>query len=113
MKVPNGCLLINGGNKIGEKISCVGWDGNVYADQFWRNYSLGNVKEETFGQIWQNDDEPALKKLRHKSEFADKRCLTCRWFDLCKGNFRFCGDNSGDENWVNEPSCYLTDEEIK
>ena len=105
-------LLANGGNKIGEKIASVGWDGSVYPDQFWRNYSLGNVKDKTFKEIWENPDEPVLGKLRKKSEFADKRCLTCKWFDLCKGNFRFLGAESDTKYWLNEPACYLTDEEI-
>jgi len=105
-------LLANGGNKIGEKLVCVSWDGSVYADQFWRNYSLGNIKDKTFKQIWENSTEPVLSKLRSKSKFADPRCLRCKWFSLCKGNYRFLGGKSGDEYWLNEPACYLTDEEI-
>ncbi|MCX5635054.1 MAG: radical SAM protein [Planctomycetota bacterium] len=105
-------LLLNGGNKTGEKIAGIGWDGNVYADQFWRNYSLGDIRKNSFRQIWENPNEPVLKKLRNKSRFADKRCLTCKWFELCKGNFRFLGEKSDDEYWLNEPVCYLTDEEI-
>ena len=109
---PKRLLLANGGNRIGEKICCVGWDGSVYADQFWRNYSLGNVTQKTLRQIWTNPDEPVLQKLRNKSKFADKRCLKCRWFDLCKGNFRFLGPDPSEQNWLLEPNCYLTDEEI-
>lgn len=105
-------LLGAGGNKIGEKIGCVSWDGNVHPDQFWHNYSLGNVKEKTFKEIWESPVEPVLNKLHKKNEFADARCLKCKWFDLCKGNFRFLGANGDDENWLNEPPCYLTDEEI-
>jgi radical SAM protein with 4Fe4S-binding SPASM domain len=105
-------LLANGGNKTGEKIICVGWDGNVYPDQFWRNYSLGNVKDKTFRQILQNPDEPVLNMLRNKHKFADGRCKKCKWFDLCKGNFRFSGNKSGIECWRNEPACYLRDDEI-
>ena len=105
-------LLANGGNKTGEKIGCVSCDGNVYPDQFWRNYSLGNIKDKTFREIWEDSTEPVLNKLRKKSEFADKRCLSCKWFDLCKGNFRFLDGQSNDENWLNEPACYLTDNEI-
>jgi len=106
-------LSANGGNKIGEKIASVGWDGNVYPDQFWWNYSVGNVKDKTFKQIWNNPNEPVLNKLRKKSEFADKRCLTCKWFNLCKGNFRFLDAKSDAKYWLNEPPCYLADEEIK
>jgi radical SAM protein with 4Fe4S-binding SPASM domain len=105
-------LLSNGGNRIGEKISSVGWDGTVYADQFWRNYPLGNVTQKTFKEIWTNPDDPVLQKLRNKSKFADKRCLKCKWFDLCKGNFRFLGSDPDIKNWRLEPDCYLTDAEI-
>ncbi|MBA7604373.1 Anaerobic sulfatase-maturating enzyme [subsurface metagenome] len=105
-------LLANGGNKTGEKIGCVSWDGNVYPDQFWRNYSLGSIKDKTFKTIWGNPDEPVLNKLRNKGKFAEKRCLGCKWFELCKGNFRFLGAESDDKHWLNEPSCYLTDQEI-
>jgi len=105
-------LTANGGNRIGEKIACVDWAGNVHADQFWRDYSLGNITQKSFKQIWTNKDEPVLQKLRNKSKFADKRCLRCRWFDLCKGNFRFLGPDPDEKNWLLEPACYLTDEEI-
>jgi len=105
-------LRAGGGNKIGESIVCVSWDGNVHPDQFWRNYSLGNVKDKSFEQIWEDSSEPVLKKLRDKAHFADQRCLCCRWFDLCKGNWRFLGTEIEAEHWLNEPACYLTDEEI-
>lgn len=106
-------LLASGGNKIGEKIICISWDGSVHPDQFWRNYSVGNVKDKTFKQVWGDLNEPVLKKLRDRSQFAEERCLGCGWFDLCKGNFRFLGAEADDENWLNEPACYLTDEELK
>ena len=106
-------LLKNGGNRIGQGIVCVGWDGAVYADQFWRAYSLGNVTEKSFKEIWTNEDEPVLNKLRNKDKFADKRCQKCKWFDLCKGNFRFLGPDPADKNWLLEPPCYLTDDEIR
>ena len=105
-------LLSNGGNRVGEKISCTSWDGTVYADQFWRNYPLGNVTERPFAEIWNDQSDPVLHKLRHKDTFADPRCLKCKWFALCKGNFRFLGDDPSDAQWRNEPPCYLTDEEI-
>jgi len=107
-------LLRNaGGNRIGQGIVCVDWRGDVHPDQFWRNYSLGNVSEKSFKQIWTNQTEPVLNMLRNKGRFADKRCLKCRWFDLCRGNYRFLGDDPAEENWLNEPGCYLTDKEIE
>jgi Fe-coproporphyrin III synthase len=106
-------LLANGGSRVGQNIASIGWDGSVYADQFWRQYPLGNITKQSFAQIWDNEDEPALKMLRNKNEFADKRCKRCTWFSVCKGNFRFLGSDPAIENWLLEPPCYLTDEEIQ
>jgi radical SAM protein with 4Fe4S-binding SPASM domain len=105
-------LLANGGNRIGEKIACVSWDGSVHPDQFWRNYPLGNIKDKTFRQIWENGSEPVLRRLRDKSKFCAPRCRYCKWFVFCKGNFRFLGAETDDKYWLNEPACYLADEEI-
>ena len=105
-------LLANGGNRIGEGLICVDWKGDVHPDQFWRNYSIGNITQKLLSRIWADENEPVLQKLRSKSKFADKRCLKCRWFDLCKGNFRFLGPDPAEKNWLNEPACYLTDAEI-
>ena len=106
-------LLANGGNRIGQNIASINWDGNVFCDQFWRNYSLGNVSQKSFGRIWDNPSEPILNMLRNNSQYRDPRCAECKWFDLCKGNFRFLGPDSAIQHWQNEPPCYLTDAEIK
>lgn len=104
-------LLANGGNRVGDKIACVAWDGVVYPDQFWRNCPLGNVLERPFQEIWSNTADPVLARLRNKDTFADPRCLKCRWFPLCKGNYRFLDSDPADAHWLNEPTCYLTDRE--
>ena len=56
---------------------------------------------------------PALMRmLRDKETYRASRCARCRWFELCKGNFR-CPQGTGDIScWFNEPACYLTDAEI-
>ena len=41
-------LEMNEGNSSGLGIGCVSWDGEVYPDQFWRNQSLGNVRQQAF-----------------------------------------------------------------
>lgn len=105
-------LLRSGGNRTGQNIAAVSWDGSVHPDQFWRNYALGNVLEKPFGQIWDNQSDPVLKILRNKDTYKTSKCARCKWFELCKGNFR-CPSGAGDlSDWFNEPACYLTDEEI-
>jgi Fe-coproporphyrin III synthase len=62
-------LQRSAGNRIGQNIASVNWDGQVFCDQFWRNYPLGNVLEQPFGEIWQNPHDPVLRILRNKTEY--------------------------------------------
>lgn len=106
-------LQMNGGNSSGNGLSCVSWDGTVYPDQFWRDKPLGNVKEKSFGEIWGNPPEGSfLHQLRHKPEHVTGRCKTCRFLNLCGGNFRARAEAATGDVWGEDPACYLTDEEI-
>lgn len=106
-------LQMNGGNSSGNGLSCVSWDGTVYPDQFWRDKPLGNVKEKPFGEIWGNPLEGSfLHQLRHKPEHVTGRCKTCRFLNLCGGNFRARAEAATGDVWGEDPACYLTDEEI-
>ena len=105
-------LKWNEGNNSGRGIGCVSWDGEVYADQFWRHYSFGNVKERPFSEIWNDTSEPLMNKLKEKKEHVKGRCATCRWLDVCGGNFRVRAEAISGDVWAPDPACYLTDEEI-
>ncbi len=105
-------LLRSGGNRTGQNIAAVSWDGAVYPDQFWRNHAIGNVLEKSFGAIWDDTSDMVMQILRDKDTYRASRCARCKWFELCKGNFR-CPQGTGDIScWFNEPACYLTDAEI-
>jgi Fe-coproporphyrin III synthase len=105
-------LEMNEGNNSGRGIGCVSWDGNVYADQFWRHHSFGNVRQRPFSQIWTQPEDPLLLQLKEKKKFVQGRCATCRWLDICGGNFRVRAEALTDNVWAPDPACYLTDEEI-
>ena len=106
-------LELNGGNSSGEGIACISWDGTVYPDQFWRNHPVGNVLETPFSEIWGNPPPGSLLDLlRHKKEHVKGRCRTCSWLDLCGGNFRARGEAVTGDIWGDDPTCYLTDDEI-
>ncbi len=106
-------LRRSSGNRIGQNIASVNWDGQVFPDQFWRNYALGNVLERPFGDIWQDESDPVLQILRNKHDHKDPKCVRCRWFDLCLGNFRSLSGRAELSDWQNEPPCYLTEDEIR
>ena len=105
-------LKMNGGNSSGVGIGCVSWDGEVYADQFWRHYSFGNVKERNFSEIWTDVSNPLMKQLKNKKEYVKGKCKDCKWLDICNGNFRVRSEAKEDDLWAPDPACYLTDEEI-
>ncbi|HUV51208.1 MAG TPA: 12,18-didecarboxysiroheme deacetylase [Anaerolineae bacterium] len=104
-------LKMNQGNSSGIGIGCISWDGKVHADQFWRHHSFGNVKDRPFSKIWTDTSEPLMKKLKEKKKHVTGRCATCRWLDICAGNFRVRAEATGDL-WSPDPACYLRDEEI-
>ncbi|MFW0884236.1 12,18-didecarboxysiroheme deacetylase [Candidatus Acidulodesulfobacterium sp. H_13] len=105
-------LKMNGGNSSGVGIGCVSWDGEVYADQFWRYYSFGNVKERKFSDIWTDTSNPLMKQLKDKKAYVKGRCRNCKWLDVCNGNFRVRSEAKEGDLWLPDPACYLTDEEI-
>jgi Fe-coproporphyrin III synthase len=105
-------LKWNEGNNSGRGIGCVSWDGAVHADQFWRHYSFGNVKERPFSEIWMDTANPLMGKLKEKKKHVTGRCAQCRWLDICGGNFRVRAEAVTGDVWAPDPACYLTDEEI-
>jgi len=105
-------LKMNEGNNSGRGIGCVSWDGQVYADQFWRHHSFGNVRERPFSEIWTDTSEPLMQRLKEKKKYVTGRCATCRWLDVCGGNFRVRAEAATGNLWAPDPACYLTDEEI-
>ncbi|MCG2830855.1 MAG: 12,18-didecarboxysiroheme deacetylase, partial [Desulfobacteraceae bacterium] len=105
-------LEMNEGNNSGRGIGCVSWDGEVYADQFWRYYSFGNVRKRPFSEIWTDTSEPLMKKLKEKKKYVKGRCAKCRWLDICAGNFRVRAEAITGDAFAPDPACYLTDEEI-
>lgn len=105
-------LKFNEGNNSGRGIGCISWDGEVYADQFWRNHSFGNVLKRPFSQIWDDPDIELLQKLKNKKKYVKGRCSKCRFLDICGGNFRARAEAYYGDIWAPDPACYLTDEEI-
>lgn len=110
-------LQWNQGNSTGNGIGCVSWNGEVYADQFWRHFSFGNVRERPFSEIWTDvsgdtDKSELMKRLKDKRPYVKGRCAECKWLQICGGNFRVRAEAATGDLWEPDPACYLTDEEI-
>ena len=105
-------LMVNEGNSSGNGIGCVSWDGEVYADQFWRGISFGNVRKRPFSEIWVDTSNELIVRLKDKKKYVTGRCSTCRWLDICGGNFRARAEAVTGDIWAPDPACYLTEREI-
>lgn len=105
-------LRMNGGNSTGNGIGCVSWDGSVHADQFWRHETFGNVKDRPFSEIWTDLSNSLMAKLKDKKPYVKGRCAKCKYLDICGGNFRVRAEAVHGDLWMEDPACFLSDEEI-
>ncbi|CAM2059702.1 Fe-coproporphyrin III synthase [Desulfovibrionales bacterium] len=106
-------LQFNTGNNSGRGIGCISWDGSVHADQFWRIHTFGNILVRPFSKIWTDPTIELLHKLKDKKAHITGRCATCRYIDICDGNFRARAEAMYGDVWAPDPACYLTDKEIQ
>ncbi len=106
-------LEMNEGNSSGRGIGCISWDGEVHPDQFWREKSLGNIKDMPFSKIWTNEENDFLMKMKEKKKHVKGRCADCRWLDICGGNFRARAESVAGDPWDSDPACFLRDDEIR
>ncbi|MFQ5681570.1 MAG: radical SAM protein, partial [Candidatus Omnitrophota bacterium] len=106
-------LRINGGNKSGIAIANIDERGFVHFDQFWRHYSLGNVRQRPFSRIWSDESDGLLWRLRHnRKRLLKGKCARCRFQDICAGNFRVRAEAVYGDIWQEDPACYLEEEEV-
>jgi radical SAM protein with 4Fe4S-binding SPASM domain len=102
-----------GGNRSGCNIAAIDPVGNVHYDQFSWHYDCGNVREHPFSRIWTEAADPRLAILRDRGEHLPERCRGCRFRPICNGNLRTRAE-SATGDWLGmDPSCYLTDAEIR
>ncbi len=103
-------LEMHGGCSAGTKFANVDPQGNVHPCQFWQDYSVGNIREKPFSEIWTSDDE-LMVKLREKEKHVTGKCGSCNYKSLCAG-CRIRARAVYGDIWAEDPACYLTAEEL-
>lgn len=106
-------LLRNGGNSSGHRLAAVDPRGLVHPDQFWTHRTVGSVRERPFRELWEDPPDPFLRQLRDRRRYLTGRCAACRFLPICNGNMRARSEAVHGDPWADDPSCYLTDEEIR
>lgn len=107
-------LAWNGGgaHSTGVGIANIDFFGNVHPDQFWQDYSFGNIRERSFGDIWTDESDPLMKGLKHKADYIKGRCRLCDHRELCTGAMRVRALRAFGDPWAPDPQCYISDGEI-
>ncbi|GAA3915646.1 heme d1 biosynthesis radical SAM protein NirJ [Litoribacillus peritrichatus] len=101
-----------GGNSSGVNISNIDNLGNVHPDTFWWDYTLGNVREKSFSEIWRNPNDPLMDGFRQSPRPVKGRCAECKYLSVCGGNTRVRAYQLTGDAWAEDPACYLSNEEI-
>ncbi len=86
--------------------------GNVLLHPHWPEHGLGNLRQRPFSQIWGDLSNPLLAGLRDPLPRLKGRCATCRCKAACWGNSRARAERVYADLWMEDPACYLSNEEI-
>ena len=101
-----------GGNSAGRKLLNIDSEGNVKPDPFFPQY-IGNIFNQDFSDIWTNEPSELLQKLRVHPRKISGKCSECHYIDICNGGSRSRAYAIYGDMWAEDPSCYLSEEEIK
>ena len=101
-----------GGNSAGNRLGNMDWLGNVKPDPFFPQI-IGNYLENDFDQVWCDEENELLTRLRQSPRDIKGKCTSCAYIDICNGGSRSRAYAISGDLWEEDPSCYLTQEEIK
>ncbi len=105
-------LIKWGGNSAGRKLLNIDSEGNVKPDPFFPTY-IGNILTQDFSDIWTKEPTELLQKLRVHPRDISGKCSECDYMDVCNGGSRSRAYAIYGDMWAEDPSCYLTEKEIK
>jgi radical SAM protein with 4Fe4S-binding SPASM domain len=104
-------LSKNGGNNSGVALVHIDNMGRVHPDQFTWGHVVGDLRRQTFREIWLDPSHQLLRQLRDRHPLLPEKCRRCPFLDICNGNFRARAWGATGDFWGMDPGCYLTEEE--
>ncbi len=105
-------LIEWGGNSAGRKLLNIDSEGNVKPDPFFPKI-IGNIIHQDFSDIWTNEPSELLQTLRIHPRKISGKCSECDYIDICNGGSRSRAYAIYGDMWAEDPSCYLSEDEIK
>ncbi len=105
-------LLTWGGNSAGRKLVNIDSQGFIKPDPFFPK-AIGNILEDDFSKFWNSKENKLLNRLREHPRKILGKCSQCRYIEICNGGSRSRAYSIYHNIWAQDPSCYLSEEEIK
>jgi len=99
-----------GGNSAGRNLVNINHLGDVKPDPFFP-FVIGNITQKPFSQIWKNEDDELLQRLREFPRRLNGVCKNCKVIDICNGGSRSRAWAISGNLWDEDPSCYLSESE--
>ena len=99
-----GKILNWGGNQSGNRIINIDYLGFVKPDPFFK-YSGGNIKEENFFEIINNDK--LFSELRRNPRKLKGRCEKCKYLRICNGGSRARAYAVYGDYFQEDPACFI------
>jgi radical SAM protein with 4Fe4S-binding SPASM domain len=95
-----------GGNSAGKKLLNIDSEGFVKPDPFFPK-KVGNILHQDFVDIWVDNPDDILQKLRQSPRELSGKCSDCQYLDICNGGSRSRAYAIAGDLWAEDPSCYL------
>ncbi len=99
-----------GGNSAGRRLGNIDWMGRVKPDPFFP-FVIGDITERPFSEIWCDEKNEMLRRLREHPRRIEGKCADCGVIDICNGGSRSRAYAISGDLWAEDPSCYLSDNE--
>ena len=95
-----------GGNSAGRNLVNINSEGDVKPDPFFP-LKIGNIFEKPFDEIWLDNENELLNKLREFPRKIKGKCENCPYIDICNGGSRPRAYAIYGDLWAEDPSCYI------
>lgn len=95
-----------GGNSAGKNLVNINSEGDVRPDPFFP-IAIGNIYKNSFDEIWLDEDNRLLERLREHPRKIGGKCKDCEYIDICNGGSRSRAWAIYGDLWAEDPSCYI------
>jgi len=95
-----------GGNSAGKNLVNINSEGDVRPDPFFP-IAIGNIYKNSFDEIWLDEDNRLLERLREYPRKIGGKCRDCEYIDICNGGSRSRAWAIYGDLWAEDPSCYI------